>query len=205
MSIRQMLILISVGTLLGSFWSTVKNVEDKSPFSKHAVITAEKAEARPLIPGKPNTAIRIHLTSPSGLAFTGDEITEIQAMLQLSAPAQNAVNYHWVLPQGVVLMDGEMRGTLPSLQVDEIYRTSIRVKGIGYKELPTNISFTAQTQLNGQNVGATAIFGSHELQANGNFRVRKEREPANSSGWLKKASDDEPEIPRDKAPKGIHF
>lgn len=206
MSVRSMLIISVIGAIIGSLLSSIESIQDKSPFAKHSVINVKNKGRGGWIPGKPNAPIRLHLSSPEGMAYTGDEITEIEAMVQLIMPLPNEARYRWRLPEGVELMDGDLEGLLPDLRAGEIHQVRIRVKGLGYKEVPKNISFEVMTILNGQRIAATDIFASHLEQPDGSFKPRKEPRRS-SAGWFGKANieEDDVRIPKDKAPRGIHF
>lgn len=201
------LIFISILGLLVAFIGTlITGAAPMSPFAKHSVVNPEQKQVDAWLSGKPRSPIRVHLRSPRGMAHDSKETTQIQALVQVTRPMENSVLFTWHLPDGAQVVQGDLTGNIPNLRPGEIYRIAITVTGIGIKELPRNVSLTVSTDIRGQQIAATGIFASHEMQADGSFRARRERGPTSSS-WFSKtsAADDDSQIPVSQPPKGIHF
>lgn len=206
MSIRRFVFFSLLGLAIAFLGVNATKIEPRSPFAKRSVVNPEQKHIGPWLPGKPNSPLRIYLFSPRGLAHETRETTEIAAKIQLTREMLNEVKFRWQLPDGVQVVKGQTEGILPSLRPREIHRVSITVTGIGVRDLPKNVSLTVSTDINGQPIAATGIFASHEMQANGSFRARRERGPASLSIFSNKSSQAEDDsIPVVTPPKGIHF
>lgn len=208
MSIKKIALTSILGLMIAMVVSFAMQTKQKSPFAKHSVISSEQQHMGPWLPGKPNAPIRIHLYSPRGMAHYGTETTTIQALVQLTRGMNRPVSYHWVLPDGVQVVDGNLLGSVPADQVGRIFKTSITVTGLGIKELPRNVNLEVSTEIDGRPIGATGTYASHPMQPDGTFRARKERETGTSSWFSNKATSaasEEDSLESNPPPKGIHF
>lgn len=205
MSVKHIVLASFFGLAVAFVAVTFSRVEPQSPFAKNSVFKPEQKRSAAWLPGKPNSPIRIHLYSPRGLALRGHEATQVQALVQLTQSIDQPLDFEWQLPEGVEVVQGDMRGTLNDLRRGQIYRVAVVVTGLGVKELPRNISLTVSTRINNQKIAATGVFASHDLQPDGSRRARREKSRDPASWFSKSSSDEDEEIPLVRPPRGLHF
>ncbi len=147
---------------------------------------------------KPNVPIAVDINAPEGLTEDPDQTTKIEAVVrQFKDIGDQPVTYHWNLPEGVEIQNGELSGVIMGL-ADGSATLSISVKGLS-SEVQKNILLDLNTDMNGQNVGAVGVYSTHERNRDLSLTPRQ---PASKS-WFQKAGSGEAQ--KGLPPKGVHF
>ena len=109
----------------------------------------------------------------SELADLNSDVTEIKGYITLLKSSDNVVNYEWILPDGVTLIEGDQQQVLNHIPTETPQEVKIKVTGFS-KEEKKLISLSAHTKIGNTtftNVGllSSRPEDSFEFIANKNF------------------------------------
>ncbi|NUM57669.1 MAG: hypothetical protein HUU56_03510 [Bdellovibrionaceae bacterium] len=109
----------------------------------------------------------------SELADLNADITEIKGYITLLKSSDNIVNYEWVLPEGVFLIEGAQQQVLNNVPTETPQEVKIKVSGFS-KEEKKLISLSAHTRIGNTTFSNVGLLSSRpedsfEFIANKNF------------------------------------
>ncbi|PWU19430.1 MAG: hypothetical protein C5B49_05810 [Bdellovibrio sp.] len=213
MSLNRLITLfVGAGLIAAVFFSNLlpRNLSlpraESVPPKNHPSLESAGQPARGL-PGKPSAPIRTYLHSPSGLASTGDEPTEIEALVEITNPALKDLRFRWQLPHHAELVQGVTEDVILALKPGTVWRTSITVKGLGAQEEVQSVLFTVTGDLGGQPLSSTGIYASHIQDPNLRWHAQPTRSEV--SQQISAPGTSLPSLQRipaaAKPPRGVHF
>lgn len=144
---------------------------DESPQSASFSSTLMNAKM-----GKSLSFINVQL-EPIEIPAGPNEIAEISGYITLLKSSNHTINYQWVLPEGVEIVEGSTMGQLDSVQVEQPVQVKIKISGYTKSEKKL-LTLTASTMIGENSFSNVAILSSrpedsHEYLAKQKFDADK--------------------------------
>lgn len=136
-------------------WSSAQNITRKD-YIKRVVASDPKVA---LSMGKHLSIMNISLTSPDEIPQTEGQEVKLIAQIKLLQPISTDLNYQWILPEGVEVVQGHLEDSFANVKVGQVVQTELTVIGFS-KEVAQNIVFEASVDEMGTKLGTTQIFSS---------------------------------------------
>lgn len=158
--------VIFVGLALGYGSSKIIN-HLRDPWSASQTI-ARQTYAKRLVASDPKLALtlgkhlalmNIELHAQGEIPKNPETEVKIMAEIKLLQPINSDLNYQWILPEGVHVVQGDLDDSLANVPVGQIISTEITVVGFS-KEKMQNIVLEATVDEMGTRLGTTQLLNS---------------------------------------------
>lgn len=126
--------------------------------------------------GKSLSFINVQLEA-NAIPENPNDVAEIKGYITLLKSTSNSINYQWILPEGVEIVEGDKNGQFDSVQVEQPVEVKIKVSGYSKYEKKL-LTLTANTKVGDTSFSNVALISSrpedsHEYVAKQRFDSEK--------------------------------
>jgi hypothetical protein len=143
---------ITVGVTGSAF---LKRSNDRAPSS----ISAQAQAWTPNGLGKHLAPIHVELLKPNIIPDSGDGEVTLVGHIILTQKLDGDLTYHWVLPDGVNVVDGQVEDTLAAVTPGQTVEVKITVSGFN-KERQQTVALQGSGNLGDQHFGNSSVIVS---------------------------------------------
>jgi hypothetical protein len=156
--------LVGAGFLLGTFLQ--KSAPIRNPASqKLPAPVLPKPWAHSLV-GKHNRFANLSLTPVDGIADYNDQEIRLRAHVTLLLPVQGDLEFTWILPEGVTLVNGELEDVWSGVLPGQTVTTDLTVLGFSKESQDKTIVFRADGLVAGNRTGGAVSFATGDFRRN---------------------------------------
>lgn len=113
--------------------------------------------------GKNNRLLNITISPVSGLPDNDAQEITLQALVTLLQPVTGELEYHWILPDGVEHVSGELNDSWPNIQPGQTAQTTISLLNFSKASAPRTIVLQVSGLGATARIGGTMTFSTHDL------------------------------------------
>lgn len=113
--------------------------------------------------GKNNRLLDITISPVSGLPENDNQEITLQALVTLLQPIAGELEYHWILPEGVELVSGELNDSWTNIQPGQTAQTTISLLNFSKVSIPRTIVLQVSGQGPTARLGGAMTFSTYDL------------------------------------------
>lgn len=113
--------------------------------------------------GKNNRLLDITISPVSGLPENDNQEITLQALVTLLQPIAGELEYHWILPEGVELVSGELNDSWTNVRPGQTAQTTISLLNFSKVSIPRTIVLQVSGQGPTARLGGAMTFSTYDL------------------------------------------
>lgn len=178
--------------------------------SNRISLKAAKFHPERLQISKPRQEIEIQVEVVGGFPNSNNEPATLRAVVRADQMPKEAVDYQWILPEGVQLTRGSSRGLIQGLDSQQDLNLEIEVLGFSSEGMPRSITFETSSRRGSSIVGASAVLSSHPTRSDLSISFRPTKNELENAEEVRAKTmslgEETPEL-KNRAPasKNIHY
>lgn len=170
-SLRKWIVFVVGGMSIGATGMAVIHLSKKNAQALRQPASISHSWG-PVSVGKHLTPIRVVLETPKVPESASSEII-LRGAVQAMQEIPESMDYHWILPPEVVVVDGQIDGELPSLAMGRFHILELTVRNFS-KEDFQNISLEAKGKTSGMGGSASISSRPEDTMESLGVQMRKE-------------------------------
>ena len=113
--------------------------------------------------GKNNRLLNITISPVSGLPDHDSQEITLQALITLLQPIDGDLEYHWILPDGVEHVSGELKDSWANVRPGQTAQTTISLLNFSKASVPSTVVLQVSGQGPTARVGGVMTFSTQDL------------------------------------------
>lgn len=113
--------------------------------------------------GKNNRLLDITISPVSGLPENDNQELTLQALVTLLQPISGELEYHWILPEGVEHVSGELNDSWSNIRPGQTAQTTISLLNFSKVSVPRTIVLQVSGQGPSTRLGGAMTFSTYDL------------------------------------------
>lgn len=108
--------------------------------------------------GKHSSPFQIQISAPKGVPANENADLELIAKVSVQQTFNEDIEFNWILPPGVDLVDGDLQDSLSGLQAGQSFERRLVVHGFTKGDASQIIVLQVSTEDNGVRIGSAGVF-----------------------------------------------
>lgn len=108
--------------------------------------------------GKHSSPFQIQISAPNGVPTNEKADLELIATVNVQQAFNEDIEFNWILPPGVDLVDGDLQDSISGLQAGQSFERRLVVQGFTKGDASQIVVLQVSTEDNGVRIGSAGVF-----------------------------------------------